>query len=445
MNAWIAHKTIVMNRLLFLAILITGSAFALLVLRPKTVGASASSSKVVVERAQSAFDFVNSIGVNTHLNYFDRTYGNFPLLERELRSIGIRHLRDGAHLQDADYNQLLYGRWIELGKLGIRFDVVLDPRSNLGALTPQLLEKLEDLSGHTIESFEGANELDISNMSGWPAVDRSFQQQIYSAAKLLPDAGTIRVIGPSLAFAAHGDAFAGSLSGFDEGNLHPYPAAKMPSVIFPEQTDLARQAFGDKPIVITESGYHNALNDHSDQPAVSEGAAAKYVPRLFLEDFSRGIVRTYLYELLDEAPDPGLRSNQMHWGLIRADGAEKPAFVATKRLINELNDTKEPASPVQLAWSLSRASPVVHHLLLQKSGGELDLVLWQEVSSYDFKNQREIVNPPVQALLTLGSRARAVKLFEPVVQDEPVKSFVDTATVPLEIPDHPIVVAIKLN
>ncbi|MGB0052520.1 MAG: hypothetical protein WBQ02_09780, partial [Terracidiphilus sp.] len=186
MNAWIAHKTIVMNRLLFLAILITGSAFALLVLRPKTVGASASSSKVVVERAQSAFDFVNSIGVNTHLNYFDRTYGNFPLLERELRSIGIRHLRDGAHLQDADYNQLLYGRWIELGKLGIRFDVVLDPRSNLGALTPQLLEKLEDLSGHTIESFEGANELDISNMSGWPAVDRSFQQQIYSAAKLLP-------------------------------------------------------------------------------------------------------------------------------------------------------------------------------------------------------------------------------------------------------------------
>ena len=29
---------------------------------------------------------------------------------------------------------------------------------------------------------------------------------------------------------------------------------------------------------------------------------------------------------------------QMHWGLIRADGSEKPAFVALKNLISELND-----------------------------------------------------------------------------------------------------------
>jgi hypothetical protein len=445
MNAWIAHKTMVMTGLLFLAIRVTDSNCAPSLSQAAPAGAATKSSSFVVEKAQTAFDFVNSIGVNTHLNYFDRTYGNFPLVERELRSIGIRHLRDGAHLQNADYNKLLYGRWIELGKQGIRFDVVLDPRSSLGPVTPDLLEHFVDLSGHTIESFEGANELDISNMSGWPTVDRSFQQQIYGAAKALPDANSIRVIGPSLAFAANGKEFAGLLSGFDEGNLHPYPAGKMPSASFPEQVDLARQTFGDKPIVVTESGYHNALDDHSDQPAVSEQAAARYIPRLFLENFSKGIVRTYLYELFDEAPDPGLKDNQMHWGVIRADGTEKPAFAAIKRLIGELNDVSEPASSSQLSWSLSRTNPAVHHLLLQKSGREMDLVLWQEVSSYDVKSRKEIAVPPVRALLTLGSRARSVKLFDPVVQDEPIKSFADTATVPLDIPDHPLVIAINLN
>jgi hypothetical protein len=135
----------------------------------------------------------------------------------------------------------------------------------------------------------------------------------------------------------------------------------------------------------------------------------------------------------------------MHWGLIRADGSEKPAFIALKRLIDELNDTAEPHARMQLSWSLSTADPAVHHLLLQKSDGELDLVLWQEISSYDFRNQKEIVNPPLQTQLTLGSRASSVTLYEPAVQAGPLKSFVNTTTVPLAIPDHPLVIAIKLN
>src|SRR5579862_2433336 len=156
------------------------------------------------ETARSAYDFVNSIGVNTHLNYFDRLYGNFPLVERELRSIGIRHLRDGIHLQNADYNSALYGRWMQLGKLGIRFDAVLDPRSNLGPLAPALLENVDQLSGHTIESFEGPNELDISGMPDWTSVDQDYQREISEAAKPLHDASQIRLIGPSLASASHG-------------------------------------------------------------------------------------------------------------------------------------------------------------------------------------------------------------------------------------------------
>src|SRR5580658_7216775 len=311
----------------------------------------ARSGEANPENAYSANAFINSIGVNTHLNYFDRTYGNFAVVERELSSIGIRHVRDGIHLQNADYNNSLYGRWIQLGSHGVRFDAVLDPRNKLGPITPALLEQVEQLSGNTIESFEGPNELDDSGLKDWVTADRDFESSIFSSVKSFPWSSRPQVIAPSLAFVSHGQAFGATLEGFDEGNLHPYPAGKMPSAIFPEQTDLAKRVFGDRPIVFTESGYHNAANDHSDQPAVSELAAAKYIPRLFLENFVHGVTRTYLYELFDEAPDSGLRDNQMHWGLIRADGSEKPACVALKRLIGELNDSSEPSSPMSLAWS----------------------------------------------------------------------------------------------
>jgi hypothetical protein len=62
------------------------------------------------ETARSACGIVNSIGVNKHMSYFNTSYGRFPLVRYELKSIGLRPLRDGVHLQDADYNNALYHR-----------------------------------------------------------------------------------------------------------------------------------------------------------------------------------------------------------------------------------------------------------------------------------------------------------------------------------------------
>ena len=401
------------------------------------------SGEISQPSTQSAFDFVNSIGVNTHLNYFDRIYGNFPLVERELKSIGILHLRDGVHLQNDDYNRVLYNRWIDLGKLGIRFDAVLDPRSHIGPVNAGLLERVDQLAGHTIESFEGPNELDISNLADWPSVDRAYQANLYSAAKSMTHAADVKVLGPSLAFASH-SARLGDMSGqIDEANLHPYPAGKMPSAIFPEQMDLGKVMAGNRGIVFTESGYHNAINDHRGQPGVSEAAAAKYIPRLFLEDFLHGVVRTYLYEFMDEAPNPALNDAELHWGLVRADGSEKPAFIAMKNLIAELSDSAEPAHLRPMNWSLGSPDPHIDHLLLEKSDGEFDLILWQEISSYDVRRQTDIDNPDVTSVLTLGRRARSVEIYDPVKQSNPLRVASDVKSLPVRIPDEPLVVKIR--
>ena len=407
------------------------------------VASAEPTARLSSETAQSAFDFVNSIGVNTHLNYFDRTYGNFQLVERELKSIGIRHVRDGVHLVNADYNKAVYDRWSQLGSIGVRFDAVLDPRSALGTLTGDKLDQVEKLAGDTIESFEGPNELDISNIPDWASVDREYQKDVYQSVKSMTSAKPIDTIGPSLAFASKGSSVGNISDRVDYGNLHPYPAGKMPASVFPEQLVLAKEVSGDKKIVITESGYHNALDDHSDQPAVSETAAAKYIPRLFLENFSQGIRRTYLYEFLDEAPDPGLTNFQMHWGLLRSDGSEKPAFTAVKNLINELSDSAEPAHLEQMSYSLSTSNTEICHLLLQKSDGQFLLILWQEVSSYDGKKQQDIAVSPQPVTLMLDHSARSISTYEPTVQAQPSHVYANVAKVSLEVPDHPLVIQIE--
>lgn len=397
----------------------------------------------ITEKPQSATAFINSIGVNTHLNYFDRTYGDFQRVKTKLQSIGIRHLRDGIHFQDRPYNELVYGRWADLGAIGIRFDAVIDPRSKLGPLTPDLLERAEQLSNHSIEAFEGPNELDISGIPGWPAIDRDSTKSLFKAVRKLPAADRVEIFGPSLAFAKRGIDVGNLARYIDAGNLHPYPAGRMPSDVFPSQLEWARTVSGTKRIVVTESGYHNALNDHSDQPAVSEDAAAKYIPRLLLENFSKGIERTYLYELFDEASDPSLSNNQLHWGLVRADGSDKPAFLAVKRLINILASTGAPAHFDTLEWSIDSTAPQIHHLLLQKANGELDLVFWQEVTSYDIRGQRDIVVPPIVTVLTLDRRVRSATLYQPSIAAKPTGVYSDTRTIPLAIPDHPLIVRLS--
>ena len=185
------------------------------------------------------------------------------------------------------------------------------------------------------------------------------------------------------------------------------------------------------------------MKEHHDQPGVSEAAAAKYIPRLFLEDFAHGIPRTYLYEFMDEAPDPGLTNPQMHWGLIRADGSEKPAFAALKNMIDELSDST-PATKLQpLPWSLQSKDVRIHHLLLEKSNGTFDLTFWQEVSSYDLHRNVDSRIPAVATVLTLGRRASRITVFEPAIQAQPIHTWNSVSSVPLEIPDHPLVVEIS--
>ena len=86
----------------------------------------------------------------------------------------------------------------------------------------------------------------------------------------------------------------------------------------------------------TESGYHTALSWDGSHPAVTESAQARYIPRLSLEFYEAGLPRTYMYELIDQGTS--LTHREDHFGLLRNDGTEKPAFRALASMIAILKD-----------------------------------------------------------------------------------------------------------
>ena len=50
------------------------------------------------ETAKRADAFVETIGVNVHLNYLNTAYANYKeVIKPRLQELGIRHIRDGAY------------------------------------------------------------------------------------------------------------------------------------------------------------------------------------------------------------------------------------------------------------------------------------------------------------------------------------------------------------
>ena len=367
-------------------------------------------------QARPAAAFTDTIGVNTHLNYQDRVYFQRydDLIKPKLLKLGVRHLRDGVYTQtwygpDSPY----YARLRELGAAGIEFNLIttLDTRYHVATDYSKLADIVTWTNG-AVTSFEGINEPDLQHLSDWVALTRAAQEKLYMTVRGNPVLNGVAVLGPSVVWSTND---MGDLSRFlDYGSVHPYPGGKMPTGSeFGQSTDavLAGAAVnsGDKPVLITETGYHNALHADSDHLPTSEAVTAKYLPRLLFEHFNRGVPRSYLYELIDGVAEGRLTDLEASFGLLRHDGTEKPAYRALQNLIALLDDDAA-GSPGTLQFALEGNTENVHHTLLQKSDGTFYLALWLETPSWNRHERKETDVPAQKVTLRLGSPASRLRL-----------------------------------
>lgn len=391
-------------------------------------------SQSLSETARSANSFIDAVGVVVHLNRNDSAYSEFDsIIKPRLQELGVRHVRDGVRLEDSETQQ----KFTDLAILGIKSTLVMDPRDQANASVALDIVKAIPTA---VEAVEGPNEWDVwedLTYQGQPFPDgvRIFQSELYDAIKGDPTTAGLDVLSPTVALWLNASQL-GAVD-CDYGAMHSYPGGEPPTAGLDwHWIPSTEQICPDKPIIATESGWHNAVDAESGQPGVSETAAGKYTPRLWLEYFNRNIQRVYLNELIDKWETNDKEGN---FGLLQRDGTPKPAFTAVENLITLLQDTPESFSPGTLNYSMTGETTNVHHTLLQKRDGRFYLILWQEVPSFDLVNQSDISVPYQTVTVTLETAINSAKLYQPLQSTASTAQYNNPGSVVLNVNDAPLV------
>lgn len=340
-----------------------------------------------IERARPAEEFIDSLGIATHIGFAESVYNQKfdEIIKPRLQELGIKHIRT-----DLSGQKFYFEHMRELAELGISANVVTRPQT--GMSLESIMKNLKNIEDMVI-SLEGPNEQDGSENTGrgkaiyqgkfYPQGLKLFQNDLYQAVNSNPQTKDIKVVAPSFFTKNLAEAYTmlGELK-CDLNNIHSYSAGRGITTRGLDArggalNDALKFCGEDKPVVATETGYHNAIyvrgRNHDDEKSagtgVSEEAAGKYINRLLLNYFNRGIERTYVYELIDKKPEPSLTESQAHWGLLRYDGSPKPGFIALRNaiaLLSEEDSTATAESDNRLGYTLSGDTANVSHTLLQK-------------------------------------------------------------------------------
>jgi len=385
------------------------------------------------EQARSADAFVDSIGINTHLIGQNSIYAQQykTIIKPRLQELGICHIRDGNEVNQPEY----YARLKDLALIGIRSTLI----NSIGHVTPEQALMESKKIGSAVEAIEGSNEYDNSkNLSeSWVLDLRNYMQQLHSLFKNDSTTSHLPIIGPSFV-KRESSALVGDLSQWvDYGNMHPYNFPNHPGDgNIDREVSNRSKPFGGKPMIATEAGYYTA-SPQIDR-TLSEGAQGKYLPRLFLEYFNRGVFRTFSYEFIDQRLNPN--NKEANFGILRNNGSPKPAFLTLKNLITILQDPGKSFPLKSLNYSLSGNTIDVHHTLLQKRNGNFYLIIWQDVPSFSLITKTDIIVEKLPIILTLNTPIKKVNIYENIYSKNLSKHYQNSPKIKLLIPDYPLIV-----
>jgi hypothetical protein len=136
-----------------------------------------------------------------------------------------------------------------------------------------------------------------------------------------------------------------------------------------------------------------------------------------------------MYTMFDEVSDGTT------FGLIGSDHATpKLSGTYLHNLTKILADTSSAFTPTAIGYSISDMPSTGHSMLLQKSDGTYDLVVWGEA----FGSGRTS-----SITVNLGASYGTVKIYDVTVGPTPAQTLSGASSVSLMINDHPLIVEFK--
>jgi hypothetical protein len=169
------------------------------------------------------------------------------------------------------------------------------------------------------------------------------------------------------------------------------------------------------PRVTTETGRDAAKSEE-------ERIQGTVLVNTYLAQFKRGWRYTFIYEL----------GGGGNLGLFHQDWTPKLAATYIHNVTTVMADNVPVAAPGKLDYSIANAPSTVHDLLLQKSSGAFELVVWGEQ-----------VTGANTITVSLGGTYATVKIYDTTVGTTPIQILTDVASVPLAIGDHAMILEIQ--
>ena len=415
-----------------------------------SVATPASNPPGVSPMRASAFQ--PTLGVNTHIDYTDGGYANVGNVLADLQYLGITQVRD--EISNGANGSAPLSSYIYLAQQGIKFTFCVETG---GAVTSASLESVLSLIDQvneavpgSVTAVEGPNEINnepitfngVGGLQGAINLQEALYADVHSDPNLVGvsvdyftgyDAGS-NGIGPNPNTTA-------GLADYD--TAHPYPNnGQAPAGWVSPSQALPNEGPVYGPAVYTETGYST---NGGTSGAVNQDVQAKYTLDLLMDDAKNGISKTYLYQLMD-AYQPGSPQGDDGFGLFDPNNQPKEAATAISNLVSILADNGAAANTfttTPLNYSVAGLPSTGNTMLMEKSNGAYDVVVWNEPQIWNESTGTEITAPTVNVTVQLGNTYSDVQVFDPLVGSTPIETLSNVSSVQLGITDHPLIVEIE--
>ena len=145
-----------------------------------------------------------------------------------------------------------------------------------------------------------------------------------------------------------------------------------------------------------------------------------------------------LYDFYEESNTPG-------WGLFAGPGNPRPTATYLHNLSVPIADTASNAhtfTPGSLGYTFSGLPSTGASMLLQKSNGIFELVVWNNINNWDWNSNTPITINPTNVTVNLSTVASSIKVYDITSGTTPVQTLMNTNTFTFPLRDYAMVVEI---